>query len=147
VQQVVLLRLVSVAVWGWGACGRTANHLGSGRLPVSLAAVSCAVSVWPWLATYAAVGPFRAPQRAYLELRTTKLLSAGLSGSLVLVCLVALLALWSAAAAVPTGEPGLDRLLLLTAVLLTGLSVASAAHVLVRHRGVARRLSLWPRVN
>jgi hypothetical protein len=97
------------------------------------------------LATMQPSVPAEARQDAFAELRTVKLAASHLGGDLVLVCLLALLAVWSAAGAVPTGSPQADRLTLFVAAALTGLSVASAAGLLVRRRRALRRLwgPLW----
>jgi hypothetical protein len=92
------------------------------------------------LATMQPSVPVEPRQEAYAELRTDKLAASRLGGSLVLVCLLALLAVWSAAATLPTGNPQLDGPMRLVALGLTGLSVASAVRVLVRHRRLVRWL-------
>jgi hypothetical protein len=97
------------------------------------------------LATMQPPVPVEHTRAAYLELRATKITSAGLSASLVVVCLLALTALWGVVAGTPTGDPRTDRLFLLAAGLITALSGATAAGVLVRYREFARRLrpSWW----
>lgn len=84
----------------------------------------------------------RAPQHDdYVNLRTSKAAAAAFSGLLVLVCLFALLAVWSAAVAIPTGDPRLDALSLWLALLFTVASVLGLCVVLVRHRGLVRQLA------
>jgi hypothetical protein len=86
--------------------------------------------------------PHTAEHNEYVKVRMSKAAAAAFSGWLVLICLFALFAVWSALGSIPTGDFLVDSLTLVSAVLFTVLSVVGLAGVLVRHRGLARQLRL-----